>query len=200
MDRGPITQGGRFHGVIVDSDTIIQAVDHAEFEDCEFTRLTMNEWKPVGTSFIDCRFTGCALPLSAWADCSLQGVRFETCKLTGAEFSVASWTAFSSASPLAFVECDLSYVNFTGAKLGSATFEKCNMSDVEFAEADLSGAVFTESDLSGANFVRSNLSRCDFRAAYNFSIDPAVCKLRAAKFSRFNLVGLLSHLGIDIED
>jgi hypothetical protein len=43
------------------------------------------------------------------------------------------------------------------------------------------------------------LERSDFRAAYNFNIDPERNKVRKAKFSRDGVVGLLGKYDIVVE-
>jgi len=73
------------------------------------------------------------------------------------------------------------------------------LKETDFSEVNLSASVFSDCDLSGAIFSNTNLEKVDFRTANNFLIDPEFNKLKKAKFSAFNLEGLLYKYQIDIE-
>ncbi|MCB0802799.1 MAG: pentapeptide repeat-containing protein, partial [Flavobacteriales bacterium] len=53
--------------------------------------------------------------------------------------------------------------------------------------------------LSGAVFEHCDLQKADFRTAQNFIFDLNRNKVKGAKFSRENLMGLLIHYNIEIE-
>lgn len=128
-----------------------------------------------GTGFKDARFTGC----------KILGINFSTCNKFLFSFH--------------FEQCHLDYSIFYGAKLRKTKFTDCSLKETDFEEADLTGSVFHNCDLSGATFVRCVLEKTDFRTARNFSLDPAVNKVRQAKFSALNLVGLLYQYNLDID-
>ena len=106
---------------------------------------------------------------------------------------------FAFAFSFSFTECHLDYSNFFGTKLRKTTFKNCTLKDVEFGEADLTASEFLGCDLSSAIFSNSILEKTDFRTAVNFAIDPDVNKMKKAKFSALNLVGLLYRHNLDID-
>ena len=74
----------------------------------------------------------------------------------------------------------------------------CKMYEGYFNDADMAESVFDRCDLERVSFVGTNLEKADFSTSFNFSINPAMCKLKKAVFSRHGLEGLLAHLDIDI--
>jgi len=71
--------------------------------------------------------------------------------------------------------------------------------NVDFTESDLTGSFFEDCDLQKAIFLNTNLEKVDFRSSINFSIDPEKNRIRKAKFSRIEIVGLLNKYDIEIE-
>ena len=98
-----------------------------------------------------------------------------------------------------FEKSQLDYSTFYGTKLKKTKFIDCSLKETDFEEADLTGSAFQNCDLSGTSFVRTVLEKVDFRTARHFSFDPAVNKVKQAKFSATNLEGLLYHFNLDIE-
>lgn len=72
------------------------------------------------------------------------------------------------------------------------------MKDVDFTEADLSLAIFTNSNLTRARFSNTILEKADFSSATNFSIELESNKVKKAKFSAFQLEGLLHKYQLNI--
>ena len=120
---------------------------------------------------------------------------FRECKIIGLDFSDCNNFLFS----LAFYSCNLEYSTFFGTKLPKTTFDKCSLRDTDFSEVNLTDSVFSECDLSGVVFYNTILDKVDFRTAKNFSIDPELNKLKNARFSGFNLEGLLQKYKLKIE-
>jgi uncharacterized protein YjbI with pentapeptide repeats len=201
MDIASIDEGSRWTGEIFNGVmTPTTTMQDVEFADCEF-RLgpSENPWRPEECIFDRCRFIASDLSMSKWTDCALRDTSFADCRLTGADFSVAKWSAYSATSPNTFTRCDLSYANFSRARLGALRVVECRALEAEFMEADLTGAVFDDTDLSRATFARTNLSDTDFRTAYGFIIDPLTAKLRGSRFSSSSLAGLVVGFGIEID-
>ena len=73
------------------------------------------------------------------------------------------------------------------------------MKETDFSEVNLSASVFSKCDLTGVIFSNTILEKVDFRTAINYSIDPEFNKLKRARFSGFNLEGLLYKHQLDIE-
>lgn len=200
MDIATVDGGSRWNGESFDGvASSTMTIQDVEFADCEF-RLGPSEdpWRPNECIFDACRFIASDLSLSKWTDCTIRDSSFQDCRLTGADFSVALWSAYTATSPNTFTRCDLSYVNFSRARLGAIHVEECRALEAEFMEADLTGAVFADTDLSRATFARTNLTTADFRTAFGFIIDPTTAKLRGARFSSATLAGLVLGFGIEI--
>jgi uncharacterized protein YjbI with pentapeptide repeats len=98
-----------------------------------------------------------------------------------------------------FESSQLNLASFYNLKLRKTTFNKCELRETDFVNADLSGSQFSECDLNKTLFENSNLSNCDFRSAYNYTIDPEKNKISKAKFSIEGVSGLLSKYDITIE-
>lgn len=112
-------------------------------------------------------------------------------------------TDFSTCNPFSsfsFERCQLGYANFHGMKMRQTNFIECDMVESYFSEADMEGAKFIRCNLERALFHHTNLVGADFSTAYNMTIIPSNNKLKNALFSRFNLEGLVSHLGIKLKD
>ena len=71
---------------------------------------------------------------------------------------------------------------------------------MDFTQADLSNAAFNTCDLIRAKFENTNLEKADFRTSYNYSINPALNRMKKAKFSVAGIYGLLDNYDIVIEN
>lgn len=58
-------------------------------------------------------------------------------------------------------------INFTGADLNGAIFDKCNLTNTNFTEAILHSASFTNADINQANFTRAVLRHAVLSASIN---------------------------------
>jgi uncharacterized protein YjbI with pentapeptide repeats len=72
--------------------------------------------------------------------------------------------------------------------------------ETHFAHANLSEARFSGSDLQGSTFHNTKLSKANFVGAINYSINPLTNSLKQARFSQPEVLTLLDHLGIVIEN
>ncbi len=88
---------------------------------------------------------------------------------------------------------------FYQTSIKKTVFKDSTLIEADFTECDLSGAVFSSCDLSGAVFDATNLEKTDFRTSVNYSIDPALNKLKKARFSLSEIYGLLYKLDIEID-
>jgi len=122
-------------------------------------------------------------------------ISFVGCKMLGLRFDLCNDFLLS----FRFKGCTLDLSSFYGLVLKKTIFENCKLLEVDFVETDLTASTFDGCDLQRAIFDRSILERADFRAAYNFNIDPERNKVRKAKFSRDGVVGLLGKYDIVVE-
>lgn len=160
------------------------------FNHCNFAQAILND-----STFEECLFDTCDFSLTKMRNTSWHGVTFKDCKLMGTDFSTCN--PFSS---FCFERCQMGYANFHGLKLKQTCFIECDMMESYFSEANLEGAKFIRCNLERALFHHTNLTGADFSTAYNMSIIPANNKLKNAVFSRFNLEGLVAHLGLKLKD
>jgi fluoroquinolone resistance protein len=150
-----------------------------EFHGCDFTKSDLRE-----NDFVDCVFLNCNFSMALLEGTGLGDVVFVGCNKFMFSFS--------------FEDCHLDYSTFYGTKLRKTRFKKCVLKETDFTAADLTGAIFDQCDLQGTIFSNSNLEKTDFRTAKNFSIDLDANKVKDAKFSSENVVGLLDKYKLDI--
>lgn len=165
------------------------------YANCEFIRCNFAQVQLSDVTFEDCIFDTCDFSLAKMRNTSWHGAIFQDCKLMETDFSTCN--PFSS---FRFERCQLGYANFHGMKLKQTCFIECDMMESYFSEADMEGAKFTQCNLERALFHHTNLMGADFSTAYNMAIIPSNNKLKNALFSRFNLEGLVVHLGIKLKD
>lgn len=78
--------------------------------------------------------------------------------------------------------------------------EECKAHDVDFREANLSHASFVGSDLLNSLYLHTNLNAADFTNAINYTIDPNENKIKHACFSFPEVIALLNHFDIKINE
>lgn len=176
-------------------DYTIRGITPANYENCTFTGCNFSETDLTEVKFIECTFEGCDLSMAKLKGTAFQEVVFKNCKLLGLRFDECKDFLLS----FSFEGCILSYASFYKLKIKNTQFADCNLEQVEFVEADLTNAVFGNCNLSLAVFERTVLDAADLRTAYNFSIDPENNRVKKAKFSMQNIVGLLDKYGIVVE-
>jgi fluoroquinolone resistance protein len=184
--------------------------DELEFEDQNFAEQHLPQGKYSDCIFKNCSLVGVDLSLFAFVDCQFQGclfsttkldqtafreVKFVDCKLLGLHFEDCNDFLFA----VTFENCDLSMSSFFQGKLKGTKFQHCNLYEVDFSEADLNEAIFDHSDLQRAIFKQSNLEKADFRKARNYHLNPELNRIKKAKFSAPEVLGLLQHYDILIE-
>ena len=100
---------------------------------------------------------------------------------------------------MSFKSCSLSYSTFHVLNIAQTVFDHCECKEVDFENCNLMKSVFEETDLQGAIFNNSNLTLANFSTANNFSINPENNILKKAYFSRYNIIGLINHLNINLK-
>lgn len=164
-----------------------------EYYDCVFVACDFSKLVIRNTDFEKCEFRACNFTLASFKG-ALRDVAFADCKMTGADFTDID--RFSDG--LVFENSHLDYASFVEARLRKTVFRGCKMYEGYFNDADMAESVFDRCDLERVSFVGTNLEKADFSTSFNFSTNPAMCKLKKAVFSRHGLEGLLAHLDIDI--
>jgi len=166
-----------------------------EYTNCIFMHCNFESCNLIGAKFENCTFNECNLSMANIAGVAFQDVRFLDCKLLGLRWDECNDFGLS----IFFRGCYLNDSSFYGLKLRKTTFESCTLHEVDFSTADLSESVFIDSDLENAVFQQTNLVKTDFRSAINYSINPEQNKIKKAKFSIPEVVGLLTQHDIIIQ-
>lgn len=166
-----------------------------EYEGETFERRSFAEMDLSGIKFIDCEFVSCNLSMASLTGASLRDVKFSGCKMLGLRFDSCNDFGFS----VSFEECVLDHSSFFGRNLKKTVFKETRLHGVDLTDCDLTAAVFENCDLHDAKFERTNLEKADLRSARNYSIDPQTNRIRGARFSIPEVVGLLDHLEIVID-
>jgi uncharacterized protein YjbI with pentapeptide repeats len=77
-------------------------------------------------------------------------------------------------------------------------FRASQLLAVDFTACDVSQSTFDNCDLQHATFDNTNLEKADLRTAFNYHIDPENNRLKKAKFSLPEVIGLLAKHDINI--
>lgn len=166
-----------------------------EYCDCVFVTCDFSGKDIRNTVFDQCEFRACNFTLTKFQE-ALRDVTFADCKMTGADFTEIN--RFSGG--LVFENSLLDYAGFAEVKLRETVFRGCNMHEGYFDGADLAKSVFDRCDLKRVSFNGANLEKVDFSTSFNWVINPSMCRLNKAVFSRHGLSGLLAHLNIEIKE
>lgn len=166
-----------------------------DYEQCQFVNCNLNAVDLNDFNFIQCEFIDCDLSLTQINGTSFQDVIFMDCKMIG--FTLETCNKFGLK--VKFSNCILNDSSFYELQLPKIHFKNCALENVDFAYADLSQAYFENCNLKGAIFDQTNLEKANFITAENFSINPNQNKIKSAKFSKENCLGLLHTFQIKIE-
>jgi len=172
-----------------------QEIKNSEFENCKFINCNFSNADLAYSVFIDCSFDNCNLSMIKLYNTGLRDVRFLNSKVIGIDFSECTEFNFT----ISFSSCCLDYTYFHKNSLKKTLFSDCSIKEANFTKSDLSGAVFAQCDFTGTAFHQNNLSGADLRSSENFVINPETNKIKKAKFSRYNIIGLVQKYDIIIE-
>lgn len=148
----------------------------------------------TGTDFFDCIFDHCELNLPSFMNTGLKNVTFKESKLVGADFTKCN----TSFLQMAFEKTLLDMCNFSSMKLKGISFDQCLIRESRFVQTFLQEANFQGCDLEHTLFHQCDLEKADFTGAKNYSIDPAINKIKSAIFSLPEAISLLKNLGIEL--
>lgn len=163
--------------------------EYCTFINCNFANADLPD-----ISFLECTFTGCNLSMANTLKTEIKDVTFKDCKLMGIHFEHCSEFLFAAT----FDNCLLNLSSFYKRNLKQSSFSNCSLHETDFTEADLTGVSLHNCDLDKATFERTVLEKADLTTAYNYSIDPAINKIRKAKFALPAVTGLLHKYDIEI--
>jgi len=171
-------------------------VSEAEYENCTFINCDFNGVDLSNMKFINCEFIESNLSNVKLNDTSFQEVNFKACKMMG--FNLENSNQFGLR--VSFNNCILNDSSFYNLQLKRTIFKKCFLLFVDFTDTDLSNSSFDDCNFDNAIFYNTNLSQVNLKSSNNFIINTTENQLKGAKIARENLIGLVQHLGIKIED
>lgn len=177
------------------TDFSAKPLERGDYENCSFVNCNFSGTDLSHVNFSTCSFVSCIIQNTKMVQCGWREVQFRECKLLG--------LGFEHSNPFLlqfdFRDCILDLSSFYRLQLKKTRFVNCSLQEVDFSNCDLSSAVFDHCNLSRARFEQSILEKADLRTAFNFSIDPALNRMKKAKFSAAGLVGLLDKYDLEID-
>jgi uncharacterized protein YjbI with pentapeptide repeats len=197
--ENPIISGNHytdqeFNDVHLDGIQIISS----EFVDCTLNQCSFVETELIKCRFVNCAFRDCDLTLVKFPESVFTSIRFENSKIIGVNWTQAVWTAAVLGRPLHFLKSTLNHSTFIGLNLKGMQILNCNAVNVDFREADLTSADFSGSDLTDSLFLHTKLREANLAQARNYSINPGLNDLQAAKFSMPEAISLLYNMDIEL--
>ncbi len=165
-----------------------------EYEQCRFIQCNFSSTDLSNCRFIDCVFEGCNLSNAKINQTAFREVKFIQCKMLGLHFDTCQAYGVS----FSFDACMLNHSSFYGTSIKKSIFSNCQLQETDFTGADLSGALFENCNLFRATFENTNLEKADFTSATDYTIDPALNKIKKARFGVMGLAGLLTRYDIII--
>lgn len=180
--------------VIRSEDFSKKSLEGYTFTSCSFHSCNFSEAILRNAKFCGCIFLNCNLSLPKLEGCRFQDAQFVECKIVGAEFFKCEKTFFSTS----FKKCLLQYCNFSDLNMKNVSFKESLLKENHFINTILNGADFTDVDLAGTIFHNCDLCKADFSSAMQYDIDPQTNKIKKAKFSLPEVVGLLRGFNITI--
>lgn len=188
------------HQIFTDLTLENERIERIEFQSCQFKRCKFVEVGFSHVTFSDCDFEQCDLSLSKFPSCTFSEVSFKESKLVGINWTQLHWPLVRLSSPLYFHSSNISHSTFYDLELPNLLIEECKAHEVDFREAKLNHASFTGTDLQGSLFTHTDLQHACFNHAMNYDIDLQTNQIKNAQFSFPEVIGLLNHLEIVIND
>jgi fluoroquinolone resistance protein len=169
-------------------------LEEKEFYNCTFANNIMFKGSFRKCRFEKCFFRECDFSLSKFSECLFIDTEFKDCKLMGID-----WTLVSKPLKTAFINCILSDSSFFELDFIGSKIINCKAHNVDFENTNLSRSDCSSTDFLSSKFSNTNLSGADLRDARNYFINPAVNKIKKAKFSYPEVLSLLNTYDITIE-
>jgi uncharacterized protein YjbI with pentapeptide repeats len=170
-------------------------IKKGEYDNCTFVNCNLEGIHASNIQFVECEFLDCNFSNTIVKNTAFKDVAFTDCKMVGVKFNECDPFLLQ----FSFTECQLNYASFYQLKIPNTKFVNCNLQEVDLTEVILSNSIFDNCDFSGAIFGQTNLEKSDFKTAFNFNINPEENSLKGAKFSKENILGLLSEYKIVVE-
>ena len=164
--------------------------EYCTFIGCDFSNAILTSIRFLEVEFVDCNFSNAVI-----GNASFQTVIFKNCKMLGLQFDACDQFGFAAS----FDTCQLDHSSFHGMKLNRSSFVNSQMEGVDLSGADLKNSKIFECNLLHAVFQDTNMEKADLRNSTNYSINPELNRIKNAKFSLPEVIGLLDKYQIVVE-
>lgn len=181
--------------IFTNVDFSLEPLPIAEYEYCTFIGCNFSNANLTSIRFLETEFTDCNFSNAILGNASFQTVLFKNCKMLGLQFDACDQFGFAAS----FNTCQLDHSSFHKMKLNRSSFINCQMEGVDLSEADLKNSKLIECNLLHAIFQNTNLEKVDLRNSKSYSIDPELNRVKNAKFSLPEVIGLLDKYQIVVE-
>ena len=175
-------------------DSCSNELEDLSYENCTFSTCNFSQSDLSGISFQECVFEDCDFSMAKINATAFRDVSFQSCKLLGLHFDECNPFLLE----MSFENCQLNLSSFYKLKLKKISYNNCTLHEVDFMESDLTSATFLNCDLKDAIFEGTNLEKADLRSSMNYSINPKTNRIKKARFSIPEVIGLLDIFDIKI--
>jgi fluoroquinolone resistance protein len=176
-----------------------EVLDGHELEACRFEGAVLEGAVLRGCTFTDCVFTGCNLNRI-----DLDGSRFVDCRFLDCTALAVTWTRAAAAAltvrPWDLERCRLDLASFQEAAMAGSRLVDCSLREADFGGADARRVDLGGSDLDGAVFVGTDLRGASLLGATGYRFDPSQNRVRGLRVDATATRGLLSAMGVVVED
>lgn len=171
-------------------------IKKGEYDNCTFTNCNFENVHASNIQFLECEFIDCNFSNAIVTNTAFKEVSFINCKMIGVKFNECDPFLLQ----FSFKECQLNFSSFYKLKIQNTKFVNCNLQEVDFTETDVTNSLFDNCNLQKAIFENTILEKSDFKTAVGFLINPDSNRLKKAKFSKENIIGLLQQYNIIVEE
>lgn len=170
-------------------------IKKGEYDNCSFTNCNFEGIHASNMQFVECKFIDCNFSNTIVKDTAFKDVNFVNCKIMGVKFNECDTFLLQ----FSFKDCQLNFSTFYQLKIPNTKFVNCNLEETDFTETTLNNSLFDNCSLKNTIFDRTFLEKVNFITSHNIEINPEENKLKGAKFSKENVVGLLLKYKLIIE-
>src|SRR3970282_2049239 len=164
-----------------------EEVNFKEFECCTFTNCNFSQCVFLAVTFIDCTFNYCTFSGAKINYVAFRTVTFNRCEIKEVNFAMCDKLIFE----IDFNNCILDFSKFYTLKIKGISFTNYNLMRLDFMSTDLTQGLFENCNLYRSEFAKAIANKANFKASYNYTIDPTKTKIKKAVFSLNEVKGLL---------
>lgn len=185
-----------FQGLILREESVADKY----FSHCTFRDCIIEDCELLDCRFFECRFERCRISGTQLRNVQCVSADFERCSLSGIQWAALQPPRMRFALPFRTLRgCQLRYNTFMDIRLDRFDFSDCSIVGSMFSQCSLVEADLRRCSLEETEFFRCDLSKADMREATGYQVDIMTCRLKDARFSFPEVMGLLNGLGIKVD-